>query len=337
MATLDGHSASLGSGGEPQDAPRVIRVGPERRPEAIARLLGVRAPGEATARFESQARAEGNDLGLMWATIRAERVSQTVMAVRGPGRAAMLFVSPDAPGGMLPTRRAVELVLADRVAALRAACAELPGVRLAQGLVEPQEEDLGRAYSEAGFTRLATLDYLRRDLPRRGGLGSGGPTVVWPEGVRVRSLADLGQPAGDAALAQALEGSYEQTLDCPGLCGLRAVEDVIESHRAVGVYDPALWWLVEIDDRPSGCMLVSRCPLQGTVELVYLGLSPRARGRGLGRGLLEMAVARLAERGGQERTFACAVDQGNTPALRLYSGAKFRVFASRVAFVRALS
>ena len=76
---------------------------------------------------------------------------------------------------------------------------------------------------------------------------------------------------------KALERSYVDTLDCPELCGLRVVDDVLESHRSVGVFDPGMWWLVMAEDEPEGCMLLSACPEQNAVELVYLGISPRLR------------------------------------------------------------
>ena len=34
---------------------------------------------------------------------------------------------------------------------------------------------------------------------------------------------------------------------------------------------------------PAGCMLLNRCPEQRVVELVYIGLAPGLRGRGLSR------------------------------------------------------
>lgn len=328
MATLSGPRAGLEDG--PEGGFVVQRAEGALRSAAVARLLGVRGPGRETERFQEQARLEGNDLSLFWAAVRGGVVTQSAMAVCGAGRTAMVFLSPDGAGAGLPTRRAVESALEERSALLVRAAEELQGVTLAQGLLEPQEDDLARAYESAGYKRLATLDYLRRDLPRRwSGIG---PT--WPPGVVVRSLAEIGQPRADEQLAASLAVSYEQTMDCPGLCGLRSVADVIESHRAVGQYDPRLWWIVEVDGEPAGCMLLSPCEAQGTVELVYLGIGPKVRGKGLGRRLLDHAVWKLSGR--KETYLACAVDQGNTPALRLYRASKFRVFASRVAFVRPL-
>jgi len=70
----------------------------------------------------------------------------------------------------------------------------------------------------------------------------------------------------------------------------------------------------------------------GSVELVYLGLVPEARGRGLGRRLLEHGLALL--KGRSERAVVLAVDERNTPAMKLYREAGFRPSLRRVAFIR---
>ena len=137
-----------------------------------------------------------------------------------------------------------------------------------------------------------------------------------------------------AALIRALDRTYEATLDCPELCGLRDTADVLESHRSTGVFDPALWWLVFLNEQPHGCMLLNRCPDHGTVELVYLGLSPELRSRRIGSRLLELGLAAIDSTGGTPIT--CAVDLRNAPALRLYGRLGFREFGRRVALVRPI-
>ena len=100
------------------------------------------------------------------------------------------------------------------------------------------------------------------------------------------TLNELGLDAAAPELLEALESSYQDTLDCPELCGLRETPDVLDSHRSTGVFDPALWWMVHVNGQARGCALFNRCPEQRTIELVYLGLSPELRGRGLGKWLL---------------------------------------------------
>jgi ribosomal protein S18 acetylase RimI-like enzyme len=52
------------------------------------------------------------------------------------------------------------------------------------------------------------------------------------------------------------------------------------------------------------------------MELVYIGLSPAARGVGLGDYLVRLAMAKTAQSG--LRVLTLAVDSVNTPAIRLY-------------------
>lgn len=346
-------------GAEP---PAVVRVTPSMRAAAVARLLGCAAHDAAPARFIRSAAEEGTDLSLMWATLRppqvpgrAPEVGEACLVIPGSGRTAMVFVSGSrelhAAGG--PRPRASTLarpapdaatllrergVLVARVAEVLEAGADAWGVlpegagrvRLAQALVEPEQEDLVAALERGGFARLADLSYMRRELPRR----AAGGEIGWPDGVEVRAVAALGEGDGEAALSRALQRSYVQTLDCPALCGMRETADVLESHRSVGVFDPSLWWVVFLRGEAEGCMLLSACPPQDTAELVYIGLGPGLRGKGLARGLLTMGADVLAGRG--VRNLACAVDTRNTPALRLYKAQRFRAFAARVAMVRPI-
>jgi ribosomal protein S18 acetylase RimI-like enzyme len=158
---------------------------------------------------------------------------------------------------------------------------------------------------------------------------------VWGPGITVRPLASVQRGHPDRALlAEALDRSYEATLDCPGLCGMRETDDVIDSHLSTGQFDPSMWWLVLSDGAAHGCALFNPCPEQGTVELVYLGLSPRVRGRGLARMLLAHGLARLGGPG--QLSVTCAVDRRNAPAIALYRRAGFGEFSGRIAYVKAL-
>ena len=155
----------------------------------------------------------------------------------------------------------------------------------------------------------------------------------WPDRVDVRNVSAF--DADRAALIEALDRSYQDTLDCPELCGLRETADVLESHRATGIFDHNLWWLATLGGRPHGCILLARAPEQRAVELVYLGISTDLRSRGLGSRLLEMALSRVVGLVDAE-SIACAVDLRNEPALKLYRRFGFKEFGRRVALVRPL-
>lgn len=307
---------------------------------AAFRLVSQHTPDRAAAagRLVSGAAAHGIDLSFTWGILdpspRADsRVRQVCLAVLGSGRTAMLFVSEPTPGGD-PGGPAI--ARAERAACIDAACRFLgehhhDEARIAQALPDPRDTWALEAFREAGFLHVGDLSYMRSS-----GVAPGQPQpVVWPDEVRIVRADELGdRRAQDAALITALDRSYIDTLDCPELCGLRETADILQSHRATGRWDPALWWVVLRRGSPEGCLLLNRAQERGCVELVYLGLSPALRGRGLGSQLLRFGLSRVGKPAPTEVN--CAVDERNGPALQLYQRAGFSVVARRVALVRPL-
>lgn len=288
----------------------------------------------------------GLDFNLCWGVIDSNpnarpRIRQACLAVLSEGRTGMMFLSEPPrngdPGGA--SRGAAE-----RAACIEAACAGLvaryPGqIQLAQALPDPAEAWALSAYKRAGFTHITTLHSLRRPAVVRmdaklRGLMVLAPAHSWPRGMRVVRVDELGSDA-ESMLLRALEASYEQTMDCPELCGLRTTEDVLASHKAAGTFDPALWWLLEVDGKPEGCCLMTASPAQRALELVYLGLSPRVRGTGLGKRLLALGIAHATA---HHRAWPvhCAVDQRNEPARKLYERFGFEETGRREALVRMM-
>ncbi|MFN7020277.1 MAG: GNAT family N-acetyltransferase [Phycisphaerales bacterium] len=350
---------------------RLIHVPPELLLAAAERLVGDQSPDphHAAERFLDNAGTVGIDLGLMWATVSGERpisVRQVVLAVVGAGHTAMLFISGPERRGVGAIRRSPPraeppwgpmVALSEREALLRTACRRVaegfggkPAARMAQALLESHEKDALQAFLAAGFTRVGDLAYLRRSERQPP------PWSPLPTGARLRTVGDLlseGRSIGDvdAMVSSVLERTYIDTKDCPELCGLRAPTEVLASHRAVGRYDPDLWWIVFDEARPVGCMLFNIVPEQEGVELVYLGLAPEVRGRGLGAGVLARGLRHLlgwadaqAERatGDRKRVLVgtggvmCAVDTRNAAALRLYRSLGFQRFAARIPMVKGL-
>lgn len=313
--------------------PEVVRVPPERRAEAAERLVNV--PEEerrsAALRLVASASGHGIDLDLCWATTDpvSGRFREACLAVIGAGRTAMLFL-PHAGEDAHDADRPEELA-----GLIRVACEEIErrrpmDVRIVQVLPAPEETTTIRALHLAGFVDVGVLSYLRRS--NRGRVVPAAP-ANWGDGIEVRAFGATGEhEADEARTIEALDRSYVDTLDCPELCGLRETKDVFDSHRATGEWDPSLWWLVFRGAQPVGCMLFNVCRGPSSVELVYFGLAPELRGRGLGSRLLAFGLAGV--RGTDAAEIACAVDTRNTPAMRLYRRAGFRPFAKRAAMVR---
>ena len=140
-------------------------------------------------------------------------------------------------------------------------------VRLAQTLLEsdsPREESL---LCKGGFNRLSELLYLVS------------PNSEFPTAPSVTSLEfETYSPANHQRLARIVEATYQQTLDCPQLDGIRDVEDVLAGYRASGVFDASRWLIVRHDGADVGCLLLGDFPENDNLELVYMGVTPSREG-----------------------------------------------------------
>ncbi|MBO6740942.1 MAG: GNAT family N-acetyltransferase [Phycisphaerales bacterium] len=328
--------------GEQGSSPKAGRIPQNLRLSACERLVSGPDRQQAARNLIGSASAHGIDLNLLWGVIQRDqvgpaRVRQACLAVLGAGATAMIFHSSPDRDRWLGTR---ETQCDEISASLRACLQDLrtmtDRVRLAQCLIEPRNRWASDVFIGAGMIFVGELAYLRKRLeqtpPRHV------PEPDWPEGISVRPLRDLqhGSIQSDReALITALEASYIDTLDCPELCGLRNMDDVVDSHMATGVFNASHWLLIERDAQPVGCCLLSHCPASGSIELVYLGLGARARGLGLGRQVLRYATERMTHLGAKEIT--CAVDTRNTPALRVYESLGYTRFDSRLGFVSPIA
>jgi ribosomal protein S18 acetylase RimI-like enzyme len=189
---------------------------------------------------------------------------------------------------------------------------------------------------------LPMVDKYERTILRSGGIRHladllylVGPKDSFPT-ARPRTQLDFEaySAANHHRMAQVLEATYEGTLDCPGLDGVRDVEDVLASYRSTGLFDPRYWLLVRQEHRDVGCLLLADHPRHDNMELLYLGLIPAARGHGWGRRLVRYAqwLARLAGR----RRLVLAVDAANAPALQTYMGVGFQAWRRRRLYVKQL-
>jgi len=301
----------------------IIQIGPQRRAEAVARLVmaGLHPDRDHARRFIDYASAHNINLDGLWSRLdRQGRIQATVLAVPSPGRTAMVFASRAAGRGQVFSLG--ELV--DH------AVRQLPAqnVNLAQALVDPADAVDREVFLTGGFTELAVLAYMERPVRTS----------------RTTRLADINWPLGFAAVAYddglrdvligVLDATYEETLDCPSLRGHRRTADILEGHRASGIFDSNLWTILYHHDQPAGALLLNPSADRHTIELVYLGLAKSVRGLGLGNLLLRHGL-KLVE-GRNERMITLAVDESNAPAVRLYESEGFRPALRRRALIRPL-
>jgi mycothiol synthase len=199
--------------------------------------------------------------------------------------------------------------------ALKDAAAD--GVVLAQCLLETDNLLAVEAYQSAGFLNLAVLLYMDRGKPFFA------PRTTIPSEVELFTYT----PDRHELFAQAIAASYIDTLDCPALSGLRSINDVIAGHMAVGRFDPSLWLLAVHHEQPIGVLLMAHQVQRDCLEIVYLGLAPEARRKGLGTAFMHMALRLMMQRGAAASILA--VDEKNTPAQALYRRMHYRQTGAR--------
>jgi len=198
------------------------------------------------------------------------------------------------------------------------------GLALLQAILEADDAQTGRLLSQLGFRHLAKLLYMERPC----------------SGAMMRTASDgrtrwyVYTERHHQEFIRTIAATYQGSLDCPGLTGLREMEEIIESHKATGEHDPALWFLAVKQGQPVGVLLLASVSWQSAVEIVYMGVVADQRGKGLGTVLLSKAVEVAG--GAGAKCLILAVDAENAPALRIYQRAGFNVVAERHAWMHPL-
>ena len=197
------------------------------------------------------------------------------------------------------------------------------GVCVAQAsITSPDCLSAARLRSD-GFTHFADVLYLAVDLDGSEDMNTSSPLEF--------------QPYAETEYARftaVMQRTYEQTLDCPALNGVRAIDDVLVGYRQTGKFRPERWLLVCHDGRDVGCLLLTDHSEQDQWELVYMGICPEARGNGWGRDIARQAI-HLATQAGRRR-LVLAVDAKNAPALAMYESVGFAAWERRSVFLKIL-
>jgi mycothiol synthase len=220
---------------------------------------------------------------------------------------------------------------------VRAAVADFAarGFRLVQSVLdESASPQAGRDLEKGGLPRVTELLYLERDTatPLESALSPTGREQRMAQELALDFAGETRSPGGfewrsfnetpEDEFRSALEATYIGSLDMPELEGARSLDDILESHKSGGRFSGERWKLGQIPGDPEAraVLLLAEVPSRNLWEVIYLGLTPAARGRGLGRTVLEHALE-LAR--GHAPWLELAVDARNTSALRLYHSAGF--------------
>jgi ribosomal protein S18 acetylase RimI-like enzyme len=253
-----------------------------------------------------EARSSNTLIGAAWLQLQAGRVASRW----SPQVAAATEREADA---------AVQKLLSAAIELARRA-----NSRMIQALLQTDAGGAANLLSGAGFDHIADLLYLVSPA-------SAFPSVAPSDGLEFEPFAN----ATAARFAAIVERTYLATRDCPRLNGVRPIQEVLEGYRAVGRFDSAHWLLVRHGGHDAGCLLLADHAEHRLWELVYMGIVPEARGKGLGVATTRQAQW-LAGRAGAER-LVLAVDAANEPAIRGYAAAGFVGWDRRSVWLKLLS
>lgn len=304
-----------------------IKTGPVGRfsRRKAFRLLAADSGANSASRadvLEKLYRRHRRDSGaLLWHARRGRRTVAAAMVVPNPGRFGMLLFSRFGAMGVDPS------ALATLLRCVWTAACDC-GLAFVQSLVPLEARGDIAVLESAGLEQLAELIYMRLNLLDADS-ASKAPSQVCDD-CTWRSDEQF----DEAELCDVIARTYEGSLDCPALTGVRSIQDVVAGHKASGTFRPASWWIVERHRHAAGCILVNGSVSPGVAEVVYMGVAPAFRGQGLGGAMLAHAAREVRRE--KNCAMTLAVDSCNAPALGLYASAGFTRVFSRVAYTSPL-
>ena len=290
-----------------------ILAGPER--SGLARRMEIRSRRSG---FDALCHQHAISIDNQALCLLGDRVVAACLWIPNPGKSAICY---------LPPTRYLPGIETYIVACLKAAAeqAAAAGMKMIQGIFDIDETILPRIYQAAGYQPLAVLQFMQHST--RWTL----PEVQLPDAYRLETY----QPGNRELFKQAIGASYENTLDCPAMSGLRSLDDVIFGHQHAGAFDPALWLVAIHQMRGVGVLLLTRNPSLESLDVTYLGIGREHRGRHLG--LFFMTQVRKMMQCTGARVSMLAVDERNTPAMHLYSKAGYRPAQRREVYFQPLA
>lgn len=236
----------------------------------------------------------------------SQRILGAALALERPGREAVVWV-PGVDSRHAPATLAVRLleVIAKRL--------DSAGVSCGVCFVDPLQAADRDVLERGGFPGIADLCLLRSDLkwatPWTGMATGDHEWCGWTESLR-------------SEFAESIERIQRDALDCPEIGLKRTGADILASHSAEQSPAPELWRLYRRSNtrQPAvGVMLLADHASRGDLEILYLGVDPSARRRGIARRMMYDAVQLARER--RRHGLTVAVESRNAPALALYSNA----------------
>jgi mycothiol synthase len=297
--------------------PAVTAARPDEQAAAVRLLFGHLPPEDQLARTANvRAMLDDGELdpdGVL--VVRSGReLAGAMLAAPLPGGGGVVWPPQVRPG--TPADAVADALVRHAADWLRGR-----GTKLAQALLTEDDVPFAGPLERNGFPFLTRLEYLRHFLelpPDR---------LAGPERLTYQTFSEC-----DFDLfGEVLLRTYEATLDCPEVNGVRTAAEVVAGHQGGGDFDPRRWWLARLDGRPVGVLLVNAMPEGGVWDVAYVGVVPAARRRGVGMELVVKALWEAKAAGILQ--VSLAVDSRNEPARRLYRRLGFEPFGERSVYL----
>lgn len=178
------------------------------------------------------------------------------------------------------------------------------GLKVVKSVVTEGDAASASLLEQGGLPRVVTLDYMSapiRAIPS--------DAVSDADFCHVKALA----PERLEAVFHQIES---RSLDCPELRGALTRQDTLQGFYRRDTHAPEQWYMVRHQEEDAGLLLLAPHPEDNNWELMYMGLTPRCRGHGVGQQVISEAIRKAKEAGAE--AVILAVDQRNTPARNLY-------------------
>jgi len=274
------------------------------------------------ASFREQTLHERYDLACQLAVLDDNHIIYTCFFETCPGRA--VFILSDLP--KIDNPQTYDLQTQVIYSLLQWAVDQ--GNNFVQIILEPGDRPREKICSQMGFRQLTDLIYLHRSSDNQ-------PTNYAPPDNISWLTYDK---SNHSLLKRLITQTLEDSLDSPELKKLRKLEDIISSLKAADRFEPSYCRLLKFkeptksdamnrQDEPAGVLLLALTPQRDAIEIIYLGVVPKMRGKGLGKVLLSEAV-NCAEQIGVKSVLV-SIDCRNKPASKLYEKFGFKSLLRR--------
>ncbi|MFO0942238.1 MAG: GNAT family N-acetyltransferase [Pirellulales bacterium] len=187
-----------------------------------------------------------------------------------------------------------------------------------QAALDVNDLDSQRIVRLAGLAQLTDVDQLWLGLEDHQFLDPPNPSGSTGDKLHFYPASTLSRSRFERLLGE----TFDQTLDCPELNGIRSLSQVLDTFLSGKPFrDCGQWNVVSLANRLAGCLLLTQHNRE-LIELSYMGLSRWARGKRLGGQLIQAAQQQATDLGAA--MLVVAADVRNWPAMQLYKKQGFQ-------------